>query len=361
MKLSYKPLFQVRLRHTFYQKGVSLSDFRVKPTPATETLLQDRGLVFRHEPDHFAVYAEVAPDTEPGELKRAIGDENLCWRFLLEPLHPYLFNISQLDHYRVGRELFCFDNLRDDRADGRLYLGDSLAAARLGDPVALQGSETLHYRFQTAVSSAQLSLFDRFGNLLDSLQLQVPPGEGRTREFRYDLSGVPGMRAGRYRLQDDQGGELSFYYDPALFGGNVFAVIELFNRTDERTPDNSNRVPPAYRFLDGDQLTGLEAFTLQLERRNTRWRYIVSKKYDNNDVTLAQLAVTGPVSFDRADEAQRVVFTAQDPLPLAQTQQKITLAHNGTEIRGLPNPSLSSPLDGTAAEGIKYSDIYIYV
>ncbi len=361
MNLCYKPLFQVRLRHTFYREGESRSDFKVYPAPDTAQLLEERGLLFRSEPGRFAVYAEVVPGRNPPVLKRAIGAENLVLRFVLEPLHSYLFNISQLDPYAVGRKLFCFDNLRSDQADSRLYLGDSLAAARLGDPLPLQCSETVDYRFMAPVSSARLSLYDRFGRQLDSLSVQVPPGQGTIDRFRYDLSKVPGLTPGRYRLEDDQGGEHAFYYAPGLSGGSPFGIIELFNRTDRLTPDGTDRVPSGYRFLDGDRIVGPEAFTLQLERRATRWRYIVTKKYKNNAISLAQLTVTGPVAFASASETQRVVFTAEDPLPLMEAQQKVSLMHSGTEIRSLPNPSPSSPLDGTAVEGIKYSDLYVYV
>jgi hypothetical protein len=261
----------------------------------------------------------------------------------------------------MGRELFCFDNLRDDQQDDRLYLGDAVANARLGPAVALQTSSILDYPFDPAIGSAQLTLFNRFGRQLDSKSVTAPPGAGTLDSHRYDLSKVDGMTPGRYRIQDDQGGEKSFYFDPGLFGDNAFGVIELFVRTDQLDPNGIDQVPADYRFLDADQLTGPEAFTLQLQQRSTHWRYIVSKQYDNNSITLAQLAITGPVAFDRVDGDKQVVFTAQDSLPLAEAQQKITLAHNGTEIRSLPNPSLASPLEGSKAEGLKYSDIYVYV
>jgi hypothetical protein len=361
MRLSYHTLIQVHLRHTFYREGLSKADFRVSPTADTRDLLDARGLLFKAEADSFGVYAEIEPDSVPPTLKRAIGSENLCLRFLLEPLHGYLFNISQLDPYHLGRELFCFDNLTDDQADERLYLGDSVAGARLGAPVRLQTSRIVDYRFDTPVNSAQLNLFDRFDNQLDSHAVESPDGQGPLSGYRYDLDKVSGVRSGRYRLQDDQGGELAFYYDPQQFGRQVFGVVELFNRTERLTPTQTDLVPTAYRWLDGDQLVASEAFTLQLESRATLWRYIVTKRYDNNSIDLAQVSVNGPVSFDRADEAQRVIFTAQDPLPLAETQQTISLTHDGTEIRSLPNPSLTSPLEGTVDEGIQYSDVFVYV
>lgn len=361
MKLCYAPLLQVQLRHTFYRAGQSVSDFRVRPTAATQRLLDDRAFLFKAARNQFGVYAEVTPDSDPATLRRAIDNENLSLRFQLEPLHAYLFNISKLDHYRIGRELFCFDNLRSDPADGRRYLGDSIANVRLGDAVRLQTATVVDYVFAAPVDSAQLSLFDRFSNQLDSRAIQAPAGQGPLKGYRYDLAKVHGMAPGRYRLQDDQGGALPFYYDPELFGADVFGVIEMFNRTGQLTPDNTDRVPATYRFLDGEQIISADPFTLQLENRSTRWRYTVSKKYDNNAISLAQINVSGPVAFNRADGPQRVVFTANAPLPLAEVQQKITLAHQGVEIRSLPNPSMSSPVDGSAAEGIKYSDIYVYV
>ena len=56
-----------------------------------------------------------------------------------------------------------------------------------------------------------------------------------------------------------------------------------------------------------------------------------------------------------------VIFTAQDALPSSETQQRITLSHNGTEISSLPNPSLAGRVDGTVSEGIIFSDINVYV
>jgi len=360
MKLSYRSLISVRFRHSYYREGVSQADFSVRPTQATERLLQQRGLLFKPQAGGFSVVAEVIPDSDPPRLRRAVDSENLCLRFLLVAQHSYLFSISQIDQYRMGRELFCFDNLRNDQGDGRLYLGDSLEDERLGVPVPLQTSGVLDYRFAAPVASAQLTLFDRFDNALDTRSVQAPPGES-VDEYRYDLSGIDGLDTGRYRIADDHGGEHLFYLDSEQFGGNLFGVIELFNRTDRLTSDASNQVPTDYRFLDGDELTGPEAYTLQFERRSTRWRYFINKKYDNNAIVLAQLSVTGPVVFDRTDESNRVIFTAQDPIPLGEAQQAITMAHDGTAIRSLPNPSLSSPLEGSAEEGIQFSDIHVYV
>jgi len=361
MRLSYRPLFKVQTRHTFYLGAASVDDFSVRPTAATQALLEQRGLLFKAEAGRFGVYAEVQPGSEPAQLSREIGSENLVFSFQLEAINPYLFNISRLAQHRPGRELFCFDNLRDDQADGEHYLGDSVAGQRLGTPLTLQSSSIVDYAFTNPVASAQLTLSDRFGKQLDSQLVEAPAGQGLLSDHRYDLSNIPGVGPGRYRLQDNHGGEQLFYYDPQQFGGRVFGVIELFNRTDQLTPDSTDRVPNAYRFLDGDQIIAPDFFTLQLESRSTRWRYIVNKKYNNNAITLAQLAVSGPVTFARDDTPTQTVFTAQDPLPLSEAQQAVTLAHNGTEIRNLPNPTSKSPLLGSTGSGNQFSDIYVYV
>ena len=361
MRLSYRSLFKIQTRHTFYQEAVSAADFRVRPTATTQTLLDQRGLVFRAESGRFGIYAEVVPGSEPARLSRAIDPENMVFGFELEAINPYLINISRLGHYRPGRELFYFDNLRHDQVGSELYLGDSVAGQRLGAPLALQSSTIVDYSFTNPVASAQLTLVDRFGNQLDSQLVSAPAGQGLLSSFRYDLADIPGVGPGRYRLQDNLGGDQQFYYDPQLFGGNVFGVIELFNRTDQLTPDSTNRVPNAYRFLDGDQVIVTGDFIFQLERRSTRWRYIVDKKYANNGISLAQLGVTGPVAFSRDDTPTQAVFTAQDPLPLGEVQQVVTLAHNGSQIRNLPNPTARSPVLGLAGIGNQFSDIYVSV
>lgn len=364
MDLSYKPLIGVRLHHTYYLDGRSVSDFRVRPSAETRLLLAERGLLFRAEPGRFTVYTQVKPETDPPLIAHELGSENLVLRFFLEPLHSHLFNITELQHYRMGRELFCFDNLGDHRDDSRAYLSDGLTGGSPGDPVALQTSQIVDYRLDPLNPPSQVTLFDRFENRLHSRPVQVPPGQ-ELAAYRYDLSQVPRMNPGRHTLRDDRGGNHHFYYDPALFGVNVFAAVELFSRTDELTPDNTDRVPPAYRFLTGNQLTGLDDYHLKLDARETHWRYIVTKKYGNSGIGLQKLAVSESGVFDRSleppDEPTKVIFTTKDPLPLAEKQRTFTLEHDGSVVRGLPNPSPGTPLEGTGTEVLRYSDIYVYV
>ena len=67
---------------------------------------------------------------------------------------------------------------------------------------------------------------------------------------------------------------ISTSHEPALEGRDAFAVIDIFSRTDRLTPDASDRVPVAYRFLSGDALTA-RTYTVGLPARATRWTYVV--------------------------------------------------------------------------------------
>lgn len=344
MRLAYQPLFRIRLRHAYYTDGISRNDFSLVPTPACRTLLDQYGLVFRPGADGGALYASVEPDSSPATLLKPLGDDNLRLAFLLTPLQPQVLNMTHLPRHKPRREVFYFDNLRDDQTNGRLHLSDSIADARLGAPLRLLTAPAYSYRFDPPVNAATLNLTDRFANPVHTVSFRLPKPDDLISEYRLDLSGVSKLTAGRYHLSDDHGGGEDFYYDPGLFGHDVLGIMEIFSRTDRLTPDQSNRVPNAYCFLDGAALTGLDAYTLQFERRATIWRYVVTKQYPANDITLDGLTVTGPVTFTKTTTGERALFTSVDPVPFQQTPRGIVLQHDGTKLRDLPNPSPTAPL-----------------
>ena len=105
-------------------------------------------------------------------------------------------------------------------------------------------------------------------------------------EYRFELGDIQGLVPGRYLLSDNHGGSEAVFYAPDVFGRRVFAVVELFNRTDQLTTDNSDQVPIAYRYLDGDRIITIGDYCIQLESRSTTWRYNVIKKYSSNGVSF---------------------------------------------------------------------------
>jgi hypothetical protein len=356
MKIAYAPLFTVRLRHEFYASGLSTRDFAVEPTPWCRQLLVQYGWLFRSLADGFVVYAEIAPDTSPGTLRRLLGDEDLALTFQLRSLNPYLFDISKLDQYRPGKEVFYFNNLRDDEEEGQLYLGDNVAGARVGKAVELVTGTVYTYRFQKeeGVNGASLTLRDLSGKWLYSTSFRLPKPEDRITERRIDLTRIDGFIPGRDSMSDDQGGSRAFFYHPALSGRDTFAVIQLFH--------GSGAVPASYRFLDGDALTGVGAYQVQLKARKTVWRYVTIKKYESNSFALANLSINASTAFKMVPEsAKRAVFESDEAILLAEKPQNIELFHNGTKLRSLPNPTLGTALKPGGDSGSFVSELFVYV
>lgn len=360
MRTVFHPLFEVRLRHSFYLSGSSISDFVVEPSPATRRALKGGGLVFRRLADGWAVYGEIEPDSSPRRLLRPLGTAGLRLTFLLLPANPHLWNISDLEGYRPGSAVFYFNNLFDDAQLGRLHLGDSVADARVGTPLPLIAGNDLTHPFGAPVQAAAVTVTDLFGRTVATSSFSLPDPAAETSEHRLDLAAA-GLAAGRYTATDDHGGSRAFYYDPEIFAGRPFGVVEIFSRTDGLTADESERVPAAYRFLDGDEVTGNGAYALQLESRSTRWRFNVIKKYTTNGFQLADLGVTGAVPFDKAVEADRAIFTSTDSVPLRDSRQPLALEENNDKVRDLPNPGATTPLAAGAAPGSYVSEMYVYI
>ena len=128
-----------------------------------------------------------------------------------------------------------------------------------------------------------------------------------------------------------------------------------------RTPDQSEQVPTEYRFVDGDELTGLAPYHIQIEGRATTWRYNVIKKYTSNNVTLAGLTITGDLDFSKVVETDRAVFTSDASIALSESARSLSLMQGVEKVRDLPNPGLKTPLQQGANAGSFVYDLFVNV
>ncbi len=370
MHTVYSTLFRVRLRHSFYEleppteeSGQSTGDFRVEPAPATRRKLEEHALLFRPLADGWAVSAEVEPDSSRRSLLRPLGTDGLRLSFLLLPQNPYLWSISNLPEYRPGRSVFYFNNLRDDQGDGRLHLGDSAAGTRVGEAYPLVAGTS--FTHATPRNAATLTIEDLFGNTLDTDSFAYPDSGDSTYEYPLDLTQLERLAAGLITVREDSGGSKSFsgrpktfYYDPEIFAARPFGVVEIFSRTDTLTPDKSERVPDAYRFLEGNTLAAV-TYTLQLTSRSTTWRYRMVEKSGSKGLPLKELSIGGTTKFDRSND--HTTFTSQEEVALRESPRALVLKHKKESVRPLPNPAASTPLAKGEKRGKYISEIYINV
>lgn len=359
MRIRFDALFQVRLRHGFYADGRSTADFGVVPSAATEALLAEHGLIFRGLADGWGLYAEAVQQGAQSLLSRPIDEEPLRMHFYLVTRHPHLATITDLDEFHPAREVFYFNNLRLDQASSRLHLGDSVADARVGPPIRLVTGSTLSYRFASAAAAASIEVRDLFGNLLATRAFDLPEP---TTEYRLELGDIDALVPGRYLLSDDQGGSETIVYAPDAGDKQVFALVELFNRTDALTPDSTDRVPAENRYLQADEIRHIDDYCIQLEARETSWVYQVVKKYDvGNAIAPAGLTLSGDIPFNKVLEADRAVFTSTASVALGEAPRSLVLNHDGSKVRDLQNPGPATPLRDGASAGSFISEMFVYV
>jgi len=374
MRIAYKRLFQVQLRHAFYTDGRSVQDFSVQPSPATANVLKSLGLIFRPAADGFSLYAQVGSGDPPHRLFNSIGNDTWRLNFFLRAINPYIRNMSALPAHRPGRSIFYFNNLRDDQAQQRLHLGDSIANARVGEALQVVAGSVYTHRFldvgtsePVAVSSATITIQDMFGVSVHSESFQYPDtDEYKTSEYRMSFQDIPKLVPGRYVVTADQGKSQEIFYDPDLNQSWPFGVIEIFNRTESLTPAQTNLVPQDYRFLVGDELTGLNPYQLQFEARKTKWRYNIIKQYDTNTISLNQLSIVGALSFnprvlEPSGNPTRAIFTTSGEETLREIPHILELQTHGNVLRKLPNPQVSTALQKGSSPNHFVSDLFVYV
>jgi hypothetical protein len=362
MHIAYKRLFRIQVQHGWYADGATLDDFAVVPTPSTAAILDELGLRVRAHGDGITVFAEVEPDTTPPRLRRSFGALSLRLAFELRALNPPLLNITDLPPHRPARTIFCFDNLREDIASGRLQLGDRVANARIGPAVALVTTPAYTHTLGAPGAAAAITIRDRFGATLATLDARSPDPSMSLTEVTIDLSGVPGAVPGRYEIADDRGGSARIYFDPGLAPTRPFGVVEIYSRTDGITPDATDRVPASYRFTSGDTVTGIGPYFAQFDAVATTWRYVVQKKYANNGIALGQLSIVGPIAFAGAVAGDTALFTSTTTVRLSAAPRSLKLRRQPAhDIRDLPNPGLTTPLGSAPPSTNFVSDMFVYV
>lgn len=360
MRTTYKPLVRVRLRHSFYTDGRSVGDFSVEPASATRTVLEQTGSIFRVLQDGFAVYAEVVPGSDPPVLLRPPGADPVRLVFLLSSVNSRFEQMTALPKHRPAGTVFHLTNLRQDNDQGRLYLGDRSANARIGPAVVLVTSALFTYPVAGPATGLTLSLADMFGNAPRPVPYDLSAATQAGSELRANLAAVPALSAGRYTLSDSAGGSVDLYYDPRLRGRNPVGLIELFGTTLPLTGNGPDLVPEDYRFVAGDKIKAKDYY-VQFDRLQTVWRYNVIKRYDANAVPLDELSVDGPVAFTASVQVDRAVFTSSEPLALVEQPHDVQLKHAETLIRKLPNPTIGTSMKKTDAEGAFVSEVNVYI
>lgn len=361
MKIKYEHIITLNLLHGYFKDGLC-RDFAVFPTAGTSALLSQLGWVARPTANGLAIYASVEPGTAPPVLMSPVSGRSAKLVFFLVSLKPNFFNYTKLPDLAVRNEVLYFTNLRDDQVGGNKLLGDQVANQAIGDGIRLISNRTLIYTFNAPVSSVILTLTDAFGRPYPFEGQQFDLSEPIS-QVSINLDKIEPFPSGRYRITDNHGGQLDFYFEPQLFGKQAFAIIELYSDTNDFTDPAADLVPADYRFLNGNEITGKGHYAIQFETAEINWQYIFRKKPENagNGIALANLTLASAIAFPAAPTMVdgNAVFRSTNPVPLSEERQPVELNHNGAKILDLPNPGQGHQLQEDAVS--KYYDINIYV
>jgi|GEM_PF-2415011 len=364
MIIKYDILFEVEVRHTYYAETCAI-DFDIEPTPECAELLSRLGFVFRRSNCGFKIFVQVVPETIPAQLTNPPGDGSQKFSFMMSLRNTYFGNISEIVAYKPSSQIFYFSNLYEDIEDDRRYLGDHIDGARVGNPIGFIKTREFNYSFPTPVNAASFELNDIFGNnyQLETPEFSFPNPSDETSIFQHKLGQVPGMKSGRFLMTDNQAGSQSFYHNPALYGKDIFGIIEIYSNTNDFTNPSNNLVPETYRFIENDALSGKGNYTVGFEASQIKWMYVCRKNQDNtgNGIGVENLTIEGPVLFSKSggDDIEERRILSDDPIPASDQPVNIILKHNGIKIRDLPNPAMGSTLKTDNNE--IYYEMYIYV
>lgn len=364
MKLVYEILFEVEIEHGYYENNLS-PDFSISPTPECAQMLSNFKLIFRETKFGFKVFAPVEPETNPIKLIYPFDEKSLKFSFHMQ-LHNFYFDaITKLPAFIPSKQLFYFSNIREDIDNQNLYLSDHVNGQRIGNPLKNINSYQLNYKLQAPQNSASFQLKDMFDN---KFELPVSgfdfsePGD-KTNLFQINLSEVKILQAGRFIISDNHGGSLPLYFNPQLYGQNVFGIIEIFNNTTNLVEPPANQIPETYRFTENGTITKKGKYKIGFSPSQVKWMYVCRKNQVNseNGISVDKLTVAGPVTFSKVggDDLEERKILSQDKINSNQTRPIVSLNFDGQKIRDLPTPEMGSVLKKENNE--VFFEMYIYV
>lgn len=395
-RITYRRLFSVEILHDYFlnRGSVVFEDLPevdqvrvlrsysvpamldIRPTLETDTLLRDRGLVFRTTATGFFVGVRLndAAFSLGDERPDLSIDESMSFRFSARAIDPYFLNYTSLPLHRQPGTPYYFSNANENELhlSSRVADFDSSVAYEAGDvhvdnqsnptelfeaiqqngpgarndadwvavePVRQYATFQDRIRLRPARFSVSVS---KSGAQKTSVEI-LRPGDTSpilTQEekeatelptFSVDLSD---LAPGRYELRVKLGSDVVdtessglFYLDQALFDSRLFGLFEIIH--DAAGASSVQLVDPTNQDLFSP------AFTLRFKNRQTFWRYIFNR--DQTPGGFGELEPDPLPGIDPGDERRR--FRTRTVKPLTEAVEELARFDSATEL--LPNPTVA--------------------
>lgn len=391
-QLAYQRLFELEIRHDFYlddtqqkfpartaaERSAALQrydigrDFDIAPTPATAARMRGLGIVAKATPWGFIAGIEA----EGGKPRRGLPPA-LGLSFALRSKNPAFHSFSNLPLAKAPGSVFLMHNLQPaahfpflsaplPAHDGATaYESGALIQAGGATYKSLQGGvlppppaaawKALPEKGYLHAGDQVLLVTPRFTLTLPapgaaSLNLQIEDAYGHTQS----LGSLNGLGAPLLQLQPDLSAfEEGFYTLSATgtrFGGGTLALsVPLYLDSSGSLSDawgivhlvHGTAVTAPYAWLNGSGLIQKPVYQVQLNNRDTVWRYRF-RKAPAPGTNMGILSGGG------------VLYQTPQPLPLTFSLSPLNWAKGS--LPG-PDPSRLAPEAGGQA---LFSDIYIH-
>lgn len=380
MTISYDILFRVTVNHAYYEAKLS-PDFEFYPSPGTQRLLDQFGLIFRSFDHGFMVFARVISGSNPPELFHPADLDTYKFSFLMAPKIPYVLNFTLFEDNtppQPGQNILYFSNV--DQAGGSFpVLGTSFPT--LGGGLTtnhhpqMVSRNTYNLSFDAPVNSATPVLRDLFDNTYSPTPVvALPPGE-EIQSLQFDLSNINQVTPGWYRISDaNLANDQYLYYEPGVGSIKALAVIDLFNNTSAFTNPATNHVTAPYQYLNGIQLIRdvdgnlVADYVLSLGASEYQLNYIVNISQSSLDAGLTpnnlivNSADAGQTFTATPDGSNRVVIASDFTVTWRDIPQEFVLRQNDlTAVKLLPNPTVFLPPKKESGTDNLYYDLNIYI
>lgn len=349
IRIKYKPLFELELRHRYYLSG-KCPDLQVTPSADCQILLNAYGLRFLPTETGAKLFAKVETISGKDIIKSPIP-EATKFTFLLKQNNIFFENFTELNLTKPQNQRYYFNNLVDNLTADAFPLLLTNTASKVVTDTDLLFFETNAFSF-TDVSSADTQVSEL--KFIDSGEIfsQELNKHNNTYNFTYDLKKSLG---GRAKFFIDGAERSAMYVANANDYANVFGVIEIFYKND---------LPATYQFQLADNAVETKFYKIAFANRATRWRYIINNKYNLLVTGVNVVKSNGtPIGFNSLGGAPagQFIMASGNPVPLVEepiTGIKLTDQADKTLIPNLPNP----PLNLIRKEGTEFfSDVLITI
>lgn len=334
----YPELFRVVLQHDFYA-GHSGRDLILRPSSATQRLMQQYGLVWGARPEGYLMACCQEGTAAP---KLSGLKETAVLRFFLECKHPWFLNITAVPFFNPAAYTLYFDNLNASLQGTQPFSLAQAASAGAADLLPVRGAE-----FTVEPASGKiLALHDAQNQAIFSGS-DIPAENSkewvwrslndrdRPNAFRINLAAFP---PGKYSLDTGSDEREWFFYAGAEHRPGDLAVVDIYLGRE-----SAGMVPPPHQPLPMTA-TG-PFFLLSFGARSTYWRYFAISSDDKAILNLEE-APALPKEINSPAAPQPTPFFQIEPPRLLRSGAKTAIPVSASTWRPLqekPDPASRPP------------------